>query len=44
MQPDAQPALELRSLSKSFGGLHAVQNVSLKVFPGDRKAILPYIL
>jgi branched-chain amino acid transport system ATP-binding protein len=39
-QPDAQPVLELRSLSKSFGGLHAVQNVSLKIFPGDRKAII----
>ena len=32
--------LELQGLSKSFGGLHAVQNVSLKVFPGDRKAII----
>jgi branched-chain amino acid transport system ATP-binding protein len=30
----------LRDLSKSFGGLHAVQNVNLKVFPGDRKAII----
>ena len=39
-QPDAQPVLELRSLSKSFGGLHAVQNVSLKIFSGDRKAII----
>jgi branched-chain amino acid transport system ATP-binding protein len=37
---EAQPALELRSLTKSFGGLHAVQNVSLKLFPGDRKAII----
>jgi branched-chain amino acid transport system ATP-binding protein len=32
--------LELRGLSKSFGGLHAVQDVNLKVFPGDRKAII----
>jgi branched-chain amino acid transport system ATP-binding protein len=39
-QPDTQPVLELRSLSKSFGGLHAVQNVSLKIFAGDRKAII----
>lgn len=39
-QSDAQPVLELRGLSKSFGGLHAVQNVSLKVFAGDRKAII----
>ena len=32
--------LELKGLSKSFGGLHAVQEVNLKVFPGDRKAII----
>jgi branched-chain amino acid transport system ATP-binding protein len=32
--------LELKGLSKSFGGLHAVQNVSLRIFPGDRKAII----
>lgn len=32
--------LELKGLSKSFGGLHAVQDVNLKVFPGDRKAII----
>jgi branched-chain amino acid transport system ATP-binding protein len=32
--------LELRSLSKSFGGLRAVRGVSLKVMPGDRKAII----
>jgi branched-chain amino acid transport system ATP-binding protein len=37
---EAQPALELRSLSKSFGGLRAVQDVSLKLFAGDRKAII----
>src|SRR5574341_1885728 len=35
-----EPVLELRSLSKSFGGLHAVQDVSIKVLPGDRKAII----
>lgn len=34
------PVLELKGLSKSFGGLHAVQDVNLKVFPGDRKAII----
>ena len=32
--------LELKGLSKSFGGLNAVQDVSLKIFPGDRKAII----
>ena len=34
------PVLELSGLSKSFGGLHAVQNVSLEVFAGDRTAII----
>jgi len=32
--------LELRKLSKSFGGLHALQDVTLKVLPGDRSAII----
>ena len=32
--------LELQGLSKSFGGLHAVRGVSLKILPGDRKAII----
>jgi branched-chain amino acid transport system ATP-binding protein len=36
----AQPVLELRSLSKSFGGLHAVRNVTFQIMPGDRKAII----
>src|ERR1700740_601509 len=34
------PVLELRDLSKSFGGLRAVRGVSLTVMPGDRKAII----
>jgi branched-chain amino acid transport system ATP-binding protein len=34
------PVLELKGLSKSFGGLHAVQQVSLQLLPGDRKAII----
>src|SRR3990172_12394427 len=34
------PVLELKELSKSFGGLHAVRNVNLQIFPGDRKAII----
>ena len=34
------PALELRSLCKSFGGLEATRDVSLRVMPGDRKAII----
>jgi branched-chain amino acid transport system ATP-binding protein len=35
-----EAVLELKGLSKSFGGLHAVQNVNLTVRPGDRKAII----
>ncbi|MGQ0607929.1 MAG: ABC transporter ATP-binding protein [Chloroflexota bacterium] len=38
--PAGAPILELRSLSKSFGGLRAVREVSLQVFAGDRKAII----
>jgi branched-chain amino acid transport system ATP-binding protein len=36
----ATPVLELKGLSKSFGGLHAVRNVSFQIFAGDRKAII----
>ena len=35
-----QPVLELKGLCKSFGGLHAVRDVTLKIMPGDRKAII----
>ncbi len=35
-----QPVLELKRLSKSFGGLQAVRDVTIKVMPGDRKAII----
>jgi branched-chain amino acid transport system ATP-binding protein len=35
-----QPILELKGLSKSFGGLHAVRGVTLQIMPGDRKAII----
>jgi branched-chain amino acid transport system ATP-binding protein len=34
------PVLELKDLCKAFGGLRAVNGVSLKVMPGDRKAII----
>jgi branched-chain amino acid transport system ATP-binding protein len=34
------PVLELRGLSKSFGGLHAVRNVGFRIMSGDRKAII----
>jgi len=39
-QSGTVPVLELRSLSKSFGGLQAVRDVTFKVMPGDRKAII----
>jgi branched-chain amino acid transport system ATP-binding protein len=32
--------LQLRSLSKSFGGLAAVREVTLEVAPGERKAVI----
>ena len=32
--------LELKALCKSFGGLQATRSVSLRVMPGDRKAII----
>src|SRR5271166_6366562 len=35
-----RPLLELKGLSKTFGGLRAVRGVSLKIMPGDRKAII----
>src|SRR5262249_34618990 len=35
-----QPVLELRRRCKSFGGLNAVHDVSLRVMAGDRKAII----
>jgi branched-chain amino acid transport system ATP-binding protein len=35
-----QPVLELKGLSKSFGGLRAVRGVDLQIFRGDRKAII----
>jgi branched-chain amino acid transport system ATP-binding protein len=37
---DGEPILELKSLRKSFGGLHATRDVSLRLMPGDRKAII----
>jgi branched-chain amino acid transport system ATP-binding protein len=34
------PVLELKGLSKSFGGLQATRDVTLRIMPGDRKAII----
>ncbi|MFZ3358069.1 MAG: ABC transporter ATP-binding protein [Xanthobacteraceae bacterium] len=35
-----QPVLELKGLSKTFGGLQAVRGVSLKIMPGERQAVI----
>ena len=40
MSMGAVPVLELKALCKSFGGLQATRSVSLRVMPGDRKAII----
>ena len=45
MNPDVRsngvtPVLELKGLSKSFDGLHAVRDVTLRIMAGDRKAII----
>ena len=40
MPASVEPALELRALGKSFGGLRAVRNVTIQVMSGDRKAII----
>jgi branched-chain amino acid transport system ATP-binding protein len=37
---DQQPRLELRGVSKHFGGLHAVEDVNLSLSAGDRHGIL----
>jgi branched-chain amino acid transport system ATP-binding protein len=37
---DQVPVLELKGLSKSFGGLHAVRDVTFSVMAGARKAII----
>jgi branched-chain amino acid transport system ATP-binding protein len=34
------PILELKNLSKSFGGLQATNDVTLRIMAGDRKAII----
>jgi branched-chain amino acid transport system ATP-binding protein len=37
---DKGPILELKNLSKSFEGLQATRNVTLRIIAGDRKAII----
>ena len=40
MPGDKRPCLELRNLSRAFGGLKAVDGVSLSVQPGERRALI----
>ena len=40
MNDAAVPVLELNALCKSFGGLQATRDVTLRVMAGDRKAII----
>jgi putative spermidine/putrescine transport system ATP-binding protein len=39
-QPEEKPVLELQSISKSFGQINAVKDVSLKVWPGEFVSLL----
>jgi branched-chain amino acid transport system ATP-binding protein len=39
-QNNGDAVLELKGLSKSFGGLHAVRDVNLRIMPGDRQAVI----
>lgn len=39
-QPTALPAIELRGLTKSFGSVHAVRGIDLRVQPGEIIAFL----
>ena len=40
MKTGSAPCLALNGLCKTFGGLSAIQQLTLNVFPGDRKGIL----
>lgn len=37
---EAKPLVEIRGVSKAFGGVHAVENVSVSVYPGEVVALL----
>ena len=39
-QTNGVPALELKGVCKSFGGLQATRDVTFRIMPGDRKAII----
>jgi len=37
---NAEPILRLRGVGRRFGGLEAVRDIDLEIFPGERRAIL----
>ena len=39
-EPSAEPILRLRGVGRRFGGLLAVDDVDIEVYPGERRAIL----
>jgi len=39
-QAEGRAVLEVRSLNKSFGGLHVTRNVSMALAPGERRVVL----
>ena len=39
-ETQAEPTLRLRGVGRRFGGLHAVRDVDIDVFPGERRGIL----
>ena len=40
MMSDKQPVLQVQHISKSFGGVHALQDVHFEILPGEVHAIL----
>ncbi|HBH04582.1 MAG TPA: branched-chain amino acid ABC transporter ATP-binding protein, partial [Candidatus Rokubacteria bacterium] len=40
MSPASASALSLSGLTKAFGGLRALDDVSLEIQPGERRAII----
>jgi len=39
-QDESAPILEMRNISKTFGAIHALKNVSLTVWPGELHALM----
>ena len=39
-QPEGQPLVEMRDIRVSFGGVHAVDGVSIDLYPGEVVALV----